>query len=72
MENAFFHGNNKTDADIVISSKYPSDHDDLISSDCTDVGAISSATFTTYGYQNAVKAAFAAFNTLTATAEGGN
>lgn len=62
----------KTDADIVISSKYPSDHGDLIASDCTDVGAISSATFTTYGYQNAVKAAFAAFNTLTATVEGGN
>ena len=63
----------KGDGDIVISSKYPMHHeDDLIPSDSTDIGAITSATYTTVGYQTAIKAAFAAFNTLTATTEGGN
>jgi electron transport complex protein RnfG len=60
----------KGDEDITISSKYP-DHDgtDLIPSTSTDVGIIASATYTTVGYQTAVKNAFAAFKLLT---EGGN
>ena len=59
-------------ANIVESAKYPTDHhDDLISPDNTDIGAIASATYTTVGYQKAVKAAFAAFELLTAE-EGGN
>ena len=41
-----------------------------IPADCTDIGAISGATYTTYGYQSAIKAAFAAFEAL--TQEGGN
>ena len=51
----------------MISSKYP-DHDgtDLIPSTSTDVGIIASATFTTVGYQTAIKDAFAAFKLLTA------
>ncbi len=62
----------KGDADIEISSRYPMDYsDDLIPSDSTDVGAIANATYTTVGYQTAVKAAFEAFNALTST-EGGN
>ena len=44
---------------------------DQIPIDSTDIGAISSATYTTYGYQKAIKSAFAAFNLLTAE-EGGN
>ena len=40
-----------------------------IPADCTDIGAIAGATFTTYGYQSAIQAAFAAFELLT---EGGN
>ena len=61
----------KGDGDIKVSAKYP-DHDgtDLIPSDSTDVGIIASSTYTTVGYQTAIKAAFAAFNAL--TAEGGN
>jgi len=60
----------KGDEDVKVSSKYP-DHDgtDLIPSDSTDVGAIAGATYTTVGYQTAVKDAFAAFKLLT---EGGN
>lgn len=59
----------KGDSDIKVSAKYPTDHhDDLIGGDCTDVGAISSATYTTVGYQKAVKAAFEALALLT----GGN
>ena len=62
----------KGDSDIVISAdKYP-DHNgtDYIPADSTDVGAIAGATYTTKGYQTAIKLAFAAFNYL--TAEGGN
>ena len=60
----------KGDEDIKISAGYP-DHDgtDLIPSTSTDVGVIASATYTTVGYQTAVKNAFAAFKLLT---EGGN
>ena len=60
----------KENSDITISADYPKDYinDDLISPDCTDIGAIASATYTTVGYQKAVKAAFEAFELL----EGGN
>ena len=55
------------DENIVISSKHP-DHNgtDLIPSTSTDVGIIASATYTTVGYQTAIKDAFAAFKLLTA------
>ena len=49
----------KTDDDIVISTG-------PIGKDNTDVGAIAGATMTTTTYQEAVKAAFAAFEKLTA------
>jgi Na+-translocating ferredoxin:NAD+ oxidoreductase RnfG subunit len=52
-------------SDIVISVTAPDDHQDQISDDNTDIGAISSATFTTYGYQKAVEAAFDAYEILT-------
>lgn len=58
-------------SDIVITVPSPDFHDDQISGDCTDIGAISSSTFTTTGYQTAVKVAFITFELLTAT-EGGN
>ena len=54
--------------DLVISSDKPNKKNpdaDLISPDCTDIGAIASATFTTYGYQKAVESAFNAFEILT-------
>ena len=58
-----------TNDEIVITVPIPDFHDDQIPVDCTDIGVISSSTFTTTGYQTAVKAAFAAFELLT---EGGN
>lgn len=61
----------KGDDDVKISSKYPNhDGTDLIPSDSTDVGIIASATYTTVGYQTAIKDAFKAFNLI--NAEGGN
>ena len=57
--------------DIVITVPYPDFHDDQIPSDCTDIGAISSSTFTSTGYQTAVKVAFETFEILT-NPEGGN
>ena len=53
--------------EIKISSSEPDSHapGDLIPTGTTDIGAIASATFTTYGYQKAVKAAFSAFELLT-------
>ena len=48
-----------SDGDVVISTG-------PIGKDSTDVGAIAGATYTTVGYQKAVKAAFAAFEILTA------
>lgn len=60
----------KENSDIVITVPSPDFHDDQISSDCTDVGVIANSTFTTTGYQVAVKTAFEAFELL--TAEGGN
>ena len=60
----------KGDSEINLTvNRYPEHNEDLIPEDTTDIGAISSATYTTYGYQSAIKAAFEAFKTLT---EGGN
>ena len=62
----------KGDGDITISAVYPDHHGtDLIPSTSTDVGVIASATYTTVGYQTAVKNAFAAFRLIIAQ-EGGN
>ena len=61
----------KGDEDVKISSEYPDHHGtDLIPSTSTDIGVIASATYTTVGYQTAIKAAFAAFELI--TQEGGN
>lgn len=61
----------KGDEDVKVSSKYPTHNGtDLIPSDSTDVGIIASATYTTVGYQTAIKDAFAAFKLI--TTEGGN
>jgi len=57
--------------EISVTVKTPDFHADQIPADNTDVGVIASSTFTTTGYQKAVKAAFGAFEILTAT-EGGN
>ena len=53
-----------SDADIVITVQAPDAHGDQIPTDCTDIGAIASATYTTAGYQKAVKAAFAAYELI--------
>lgn len=57
--------------EIVVTVKTPDFHADQIPADNTDVGAIASSTFTSSGYQKAVKAAFEAFEILTAS-EGGD
>jgi electron transport complex protein RnfG len=59
----------KGDEDIKVSVSVPDYMQDQIPNGTTDIGAISSATYTTYGYQKAVKAALAAYELLT---EGGN
>ena len=56
------------DSDITVVQGTPSNNSDLIPNGSTDIGAISSATYTAQGYQKAVKAAFKAFELLT----GGN
>ena len=56
-------------SDIIISVTSPDMHADQIPSDSTDIGAISGATYTTYGYQKAVKAAFEAYEILIAGGE---
>lgn len=56
--------------DVVITVETPDEEEVQIGKDCTDLGAISGATFTTHGYQTAIKAAFAALELI--TAEGGN
>lgn len=61
----------KSDEDIKVSVSKPDYMQNQITEDTTDVGAIASATYTTYGYQKAVKAAFKTFTLLT-TPEGGN
>lgn len=57
-----FRGANNSD--IIISVTSPNAHQDQIPADSVDKGAISSATFTTYGYQKAVKSAFEAYELL--------
>lgn len=52
--------------DIKVSVSKPDFHEDLLSENNKDIGVIASSTFTTYGYQKAIKAAFAAFELLTA------
>ena len=60
------------DSDIVVTVPFPDFHDDQIPAEgCTDIGAIANSTFTSTGYQAAIKDAFAAFNLLNTT-EGGN
>ncbi|MBR2926533.1 MAG: FMN-binding protein [Clostridia bacterium] len=56
-------------SDITVSVVSPDDHLSQITPDNTDIGAISGATFTTYGYQKAVKAAFEAYELLIAGGE---
>ena len=63
-----------TDDDVKVTVDiYVTDPDtlgeQLIPPGCTDVGVITGATYTTYGYQTAIKAAFTAFELIT---EGGN
>ena len=58
-----YHG--KVNEDINVSVSSPDYMIDQIPNETTDVGAISNATYTTYGYQKAVKAAFKAFQLLT-------
>ena len=60
---AQYRGASKDDINVTVKS--PDAHADQISPDNTDVGVIASATFTTYGYQKAVKSAFEAYETLT-------
>ena len=59
-------------SDVKPSVSYTDAHADQIAPDNTDIGAISSATFTTYGYQKAIKDASEAFNYLTTPNEGGD
>ena len=58
-------------SDIVISVEKPDKNLDQISLDNMDIGSIASATYTTYYYQSAVKAALQAFDLITAS-EGGS
>lgn len=65
-----------TDDDIVISADrlffdIEDYHMDLIDEECTEIGALSGATYTTVGYQEAIKASFKAIDLITG-AEGGN
>lgn len=60
-----------TNEDVTVVLGIPSHSSDLVPEGSTDLGAISGATYTTQGYQKAVKSAFAAFELLTAS-EGGN
>ena len=57
-------------SEINVSVKEPDLHADLIAPECDDIGVIASATFTTYGYQKAIKTAFEAFELI--NSEGGN
>ena len=57
--------------DVTVVTGAPSHNSDLVPEGSVDLGAISSASYTTQGYQNAIKAAFTAFELLTTT-EGGN
>ena len=51
--------------EVSVTVKSPDAHADQIASDNTDIGVISSATYTTSGYQKAVVAAFEAYEILT-------
>ena len=59
-----------TNDDVTVVVGAPSYSSNLIPEGSTDLGALSGATYTSQGYQKAVKAAFDAFELL--TAEGGN
>ena len=61
----------KENDDLNVIGGVPSHSSNLVPDGSTDLGAIASATYTTQGYQKAVKAAFAAFELLTAS-QGGN
>ena len=61
----------KENADVTVVVGVPGHNTDLVPEGSTDLGAIAGATYTTQGYQKAVKAAFAAFELLTAS-QGGN
>lgn len=56
-------------SDVTITPGVPT-HNSTHTQNATDLGVLSGATYTTQGYQSAVKAAFTAFELL--TAEGGN
>ena len=56
-------------SDVTITPGVPT-HNSNLTQNATDLGVLSGATYTTQGYQSAVKAAFNAFESL--TAEGGN
>ena len=60
----------KENADVTVTVPSPDFHSDLIADGTEGVGIIASSTFTTTGYQKAVKSAFAAFELI--TSEGGN
>lgn len=60
----------KGDSDVTVTVPSPDFHGDLIADGTQGVGIIASSTFTTTGYQKAVKSAFAAFELI--TNEGGN
>ena len=53
-------------SDVKVTVSKPDNYADQIPADNTDVGVLASATFTTAGYQKAVKAAFEAFEILNA------
>ncbi len=59
----------KADTDVNLTVNAPDFHLDQIADGTSGVGIIASSTFTTYGYQKAVKNAFAAYELIT---EGGN
>ena len=61
----------KENGDVTVVVGVPGYNTDLVPAGSTDLGAIAGATYTTQAYQKAVKAAFAAFELLTAS-EGGN
>ena len=56
----------KADGDIVVTVPYPDSHGaPQTPGDCTDVGALSGASFTATAYQKTIKTAFAVFEMLT-------
>lgn len=59
-----------SNGDIVITVPSPDFYQTQTPEGCTDIGVITGATFTSTAYQSAVKAAFSAFELI--TAQGGN